>query len=144
MNTDRIHFSNILLWCGLIGLLLGTSACAGSKASSEYSIGFVNKTGQYLDRVVVYFGDKRAAFPGKLVVGGKATEGFIPLQVPPEAEVRWIKNNESHSTKVNLDQIVPKSFTDGIIYFIFNGDDSITVKTATYTDIEARLKIEKQ
>lgn len=58
--------------------------------------------------------------------------------------MRWTRNNKNYSTKVKLNGVVPQGFYDGIIYFVFNQDDNIAVKTSLLVDIDARVKIESQ
>ena len=110
---------------------------------AHYYIGFVNKTERDLDGVSAYYGDTKIAEPSRLVKGGKATEGLIPMMVPSEAEVRWDENSTHHAVKVKLEGVVPPGFDRFTIYFIIKADDSVDVKAIKLSDIDANANITK-
>jgi hypothetical protein len=60
-----------VLFC-VIGILL-LEACAGCNMKKTYSIGCVNKSGQRLDNITVYYGDQKVAYNGGLAIGGAST-----------------------------------------------------------------------
>jgi hypothetical protein len=76
-----------------------------------------------------------------LVKDGYATFGFVYKPVPAEAEVRWDEwpRGAHHAPRVNLEGIVPRDFTEGIIYFIIKPDRSVVVKPDASDDRKARL-----
>jgi hypothetical protein len=109
----------------------------------RYYIGFVNKTGQDLDGVCAYYGDTKVAEKGWLVKSANATEGWIPVPVASEAEVRWDENGKHHAVKVKLEGISPLGPDRFTIYFIIKADGSVDVKAIKLSDIDANANVTK-
>jgi hypothetical protein len=127
--SNKLSSSTSFFVIAITGLTLLLSACAYGRM--YYYIGFINKTGQDLDGVCVYYGEKEAAAAGGLVKTGLATDGPVTLPFPAEAEVRWIENGERHAVKTKLKDVIPKGFTedeDGTVYFVINQDHTIQAK----------------
>jgi hypothetical protein len=110
---------------------------------TRYYIGFVNKTGHDLDGVCTYYGDTKVAEKGWLVKGGNATEGWVPVPIAPEAEVRWEENSAHHAVKVKLEGVVPPGLDRFTIYFIINADGSVDTKAIKLSDIDANANVTK-
>jgi hypothetical protein len=133
-----------LIVISVIALALVECSCAMG-AEREYYIGFLNKTGHYIDEVSVYSNGKLWTFPTPMVVGGNATEGAITTPIPSEAEVRITERGQHKSVMVNIKD-VPKDFQDGTIYFVFNRDGTVQAKalkeddTAGYAELIKGLR----
>jgi len=96
----------------------------------------MNKTGRNLGSVCVYYDNVEAAAAGGLVKGGKATYGAVTLPVPSEAEMRWIDNDQHHSVKVKLTDVVPKRLTyEWTLYFVINADGTVQAKAIKDNDL---------
>jgi YD repeat-containing protein len=142
MNVKTKLFAAIKM----MGLLLALTGCAQLpvRASLEYYIGFMNKTGRDLGGVCVYYGEVEAAAKGALVKGGEATYGAITLPIPVEANMRWVENNQRHSVKVKLGGLVSKQLTDEwTIYFVINADGTVQAKAIKDNDETAMKELEK-
>lgn len=142
MNTKTKSFASIKV----IGLLLALTGCAQLPLSAgvEYDIGFMNKTGRDLDGVCVFYGEVQAAAKGGLVKCGEATYGAVTLPVPPEAEMRWIDNDQHHSVKVKLTGAVPKRLTyEWTLYFVINADGTVQAKALKDSDEAGYAELEK-
>ena len=126
-----------LLLAGLVWLMLQTTGWAQpSKGyNPEYDVGFLNKTGHDLDEVSVYYTNNTVWVLGTpLVTGGESTEGWIPLPIPAEAEVRIVDKGVHKTVKVSLKDVPKKGFRDGTIYFVFNADGTVQVKPLKEND----------
>jgi hypothetical protein len=110
---------------------------------TRYDIGFVNKTGHDLDGVCAYYGDTKVAQPSWLGKGDKATEGWVPMPIPSEAEVRWEENGTHHAVKDKLEGVVTPGLDRFTLYFIIKADGSVDVKAIKLSDIDANANVTK-
>jgi hypothetical protein len=128
-----------LILVGIVWLLLQTAACAQTSMDKgynpEYDVGFLNKMGHDLDEVSAYYTNNTVWVLGTpLVTGGESTEGWIPLPIPAEAEVRIVDKGVHKAVKVSLKDVPKKGFRDGTIYFVFNADGTVQVKPLKEND----------
>jgi hypothetical protein len=126
----------------MAGTALLMPACSRSAAKTRYDIGYVNRTGRDLDGVCVYYSDTKVAQKGWLVKDGNATEGWIPLPIPSEAEVRW-DDNTHHAVKVKLEGVVATGLDRFTLYFIIKADGSVDAKAIKLSDIDANADLTK-
>jgi hypothetical protein len=109
-----------------------------ARPAGEYRLGFVNKTGQDLQAVCVYFGNQQAGVGGDILARVKV--GYsdpLTLPIPAEAEVRWKENNVDHAIKAKLDGIVPNGYSHGTIYFVIRDANTVEVKPIKWSDSDA-------
>src|SRR4051812_33914337 len=135
--------------CSRIGLIVASTVAlivvgcsSATGAHRVYYIGFLNKTGHPLDNVSVYSNGKLWGSPGRMVVGGKATEGVITAPIPSEAEVRIVDHGQHKSVKVSIKN-VPRRFQDGTIYFVFNRDGTVEAKALKDDDRAGHAELTK-
>ena len=128
-----------LLLAGIVWLMLQTTGWAQPSKDKgynpEYDVGFLNKTGHDLDEVSIYYTNNTVWVLGTpLVTGGESTEGWIPLPIPAEAEVRIVDKGVHKTVKVSLKDVPKKGFRDGTIYFVINADGTVQVKPLKEND----------
>ena len=102
-----------LLLAGIVWLKSQTTGWAQPSKDKgynpEYDVGFLNKTGHDLDEVSVYYTNNTVWVRGTpLVTGGESTEGWIPLPIPAEAEVRIVDKGVHKTVKVSLKDVPKK------------------------------------
>jgi hypothetical protein len=116
----------------------------GLRPEGEYRFAFVNRTGNALQAVTVYYGGQKMwGCDGIPAMKGANFSYSDPLTTPcPEdAEVRWVEAGVHHAVKVSIDK-VPTGF-ESKIFFVIRPADKVEVYLVKNEDDKAVFELVK-
>jgi hypothetical protein len=122
-------------------------------SDNDYNIGFVNKTGQNLYGLNLYYGEQEAcAIPDVVTRIRLGRSDNLALKIPAQATLHWeqavgLPWNDSvtkHSVTVQFDGVVPPDFSKGTIYFVIRNHDVVEVRPIKWTDDKASINLMRE
>ncbi len=122
-------------------------------SDNDYNIGFVNKTGQNLYDLSLFYGEQDAcAIPDVVTRVTLERSDNMALKIPAQATLRWKQSvglpwDESvtkHSVTVTFDGVVPSDFAKGTIFLVIRDHDAVEAKPIKWTDDKASIDLMRQ
>jgi hypothetical protein len=116
----------------------------GLRPDGEYRFAFVNRTGNDLHAVTVYYGEQKVGAGNEIPAMRGANFSYsdpLTTPCPEDAEVRWVEAGVPYAVKVRLDQ-VPTGFESEIL-FVIKSADSVEVYLVKNGDDKAAFELIK-
>ena len=116
----------------------------GLRPNWEYRFAFVNRTGNDLHAVSVYYGGQKVGSGNEIPTMARANFSYsdpLTTPCPRDAELRWVEAGVSDSIKVRLDQ-VPTGF-EGRIFFVIRSADTVEVHPVKNGDDKEAFELVK-
>ena len=116
----------------------------GLRPKGEYRFAFVNRTGNDLHAVSVYYGEQKVGSGNEIPTMARSNFSYsdpLTTPCPRDAELRWVESGVSNSVRVRLDQ-VPTGF-EGRIFFVIRSADTIEVHPVKNGDDKEAFELVK-